>query len=133
MTAHFRDHTGNDALRHVASRVRAARVSRGISLESLGQLVGIKLQQISRYETAQCILSTPRSAAIARALDIPLSYFFEDFGSADETQLVESHRGSGRLTLLSAYSKLDQERRLLLLSIAKSLTEGPSAHLDAAE
>ena len=133
MTAHFRDHTGNNALHHVAKRVRAARVSRGISLETLGESIGIKLQQMSRYETAQCNLSTPRLAAIAKALDIPLSYFFEGFGSVDDTRLAESRRGSGRLTLLSAYSKLDHEKRVLLLSIAKSLAEVPSEHRDAVE
>jgi transcriptional regulator with XRE-family HTH domain len=131
-TAHSGDHSGNGALRHVAKRVRAARIARGMSLEGLGQLVGIKLQQISRYETAQCNLSTPRLAAIAKALDIPLSYFFEDFGSTDEIQLAESHRGSGRLTLLSAYNKLNQERRMLLLSIAKSLAEVPSEQREEA-
>ena len=133
MTVHIGNRSASDALHHVAKRVRAARVSRGISLENLSELVGIKLQQMSRYETAQCNLITPRLAAIAKALDIPLSYFFEDFGSARESQLVERHRGSGRLRLLSAYSKLDQEKRMLLLSIAKSLAEGPSAHRDAAE
>jgi transcriptional regulator with XRE-family HTH domain len=133
-TAHSDTHGGSDALRHVAKRVRAARVSRGISLETLGRLIGIKLQQISRYETGQCSLSTPRLAAIAEALDTPISYFFEGFGSTEETQLAESHRGTGRLSLLSAYSKLDRERRMVLISIAKSLAESaPGDHRNAAE
>jgi transcriptional regulator with XRE-family HTH domain len=118
--------TETSALRRVATRVRAARVAKGISLERLGRSIGITVQQINRYETARCHLTTSRLASIASALELPLSYFFEDADFPAESPLAKSITGSGRLALLSAYSQLDPAKRNLLISIAKSLAEVPS-------
>jgi transcriptional regulator with XRE-family HTH domain len=126
MMAKSANRTIEAILQQVACRVRAARVSRGISLESLSLLVGLKLQQLSRYETGRCKLNVHRLALIAAALNVPLSYFFEDFRSSGEEKPGKSQRGSGgQLALFSAYRELNPKARRFLLSTAKSLIEAP--------
>jgi transcriptional regulator with XRE-family HTH domain len=91
----------------------------------LGQSIGLSAVRLTRYETAQAYPRARQLAAIAKALTVPLSYFFEDFEISVENQIAESHRGGGALTLLSTFSKLDLEKQILLILIAKSLSEMP--------
>ena len=68
---------------HVGKRVRHRRWLIGMTQQQLAQQVGIKFQQIQKYETGANRISASRLWDIAEALDVPVSFFFEGL---EETQ-----------------------------------------------
>ena len=67
---------------HVGKRVRHRRWMVGMTQQQLGDKVGIKFQQIQKYETGMNRISASRLWDIAHAMDVPISFFFE--GLEDE-------------------------------------------------
>ena len=61
---------------HVGKRVRHRRWMVGMTQQQLAEKVGIKFQQIQKYETGKSRLNTDMLMSIARALGVPRSYFF---------------------------------------------------------
>ena len=69
---------------HVGKRVRHRRWMLGVTQQQLAEQVGIKFQQIQKYETGMNRISASRLWDIAEALDAPVSFFFEGIdGQAD--------------------------------------------------
>ena len=64
---------------HVGKRVRHRRWMVGMTQQQLGDIVGIKFQQIQKYETGMNRISASRLWDIAQALDVSISFFFEGF------------------------------------------------------
>jgi transcriptional regulator with XRE-family HTH domain len=63
---------------HVGSRVRLRRMMLSMSQEKLGEALGITFQQIQKYEKGTNRIGASRLQHIARVLDVPVSFFFED-------------------------------------------------------
>ncbi len=63
--------------RHVGMRIGQRRREVGLSRRALGELVGIGLKQVNKYETAVNRVSAGRLFDIAAALGVPPTYFFE--------------------------------------------------------
>jgi len=49
----------------------------GMTQQQLGDMVGLKLQQIHRYETGATRINASRMWDIAAALGVPETFFFE--------------------------------------------------------
>jgi transcriptional regulator with XRE-family HTH domain len=64
----------------VGMKIRDRRKELGLSQERLAEAIGITYQQLQRYENGRSYLNTDRLQAISSALDIPLTYFFEERG-----------------------------------------------------
>ena len=81
---------------HVGKRIRHRRWMVGMTQQQLADKVGIKFQQIQKYETGMNRVSASRLWDIADALGVAISFFFE--GLSDETPLVARgrRRHSGR-------------------------------------
>jgi transcriptional regulator with XRE-family HTH domain len=64
-------------IKGVGQRVRAERLSQGLTMEGLADLAGIDYRQIARVElgTANTTIST--AYQIARALEVPFSQLFD--------------------------------------------------------
>ncbi len=65
---------------HVGKRVRQLRWLRKVTQTQLAEKVGIKFQQIQKYETGANRISCSRLYQIAEALGVEVSYFFEGYG-----------------------------------------------------
>jgi len=61
---------------HVSARLRERRVKVGISQERLGFDVGLTFQQIQKYEKGTNRISAGKLWRFARALRVPVGYFF---------------------------------------------------------
>ena len=63
---------------HFSQRLKAARIMRGLSMEKLAALTEGKLtkQAIGKYEKGQSMPESENLAALAKALDVNLEYFF---------------------------------------------------------
>lgn len=72
---------------HVGVRVRNRRWRLAVTQQALAAKVGVKFQQIQKYETGSNRMSASRLWLIAVALDVPVSHFFEGF---EDSQLPVS-------------------------------------------
>jgi len=63
---------------HVGSRVRARRTMLGLSQEGLANRLGITFQQVQKYERGANRMGSSRLYDISVALDVPVSFFFDD-------------------------------------------------------
>lgn len=62
---------------HVGRVIRQRRREISMTQQGLAEQVGIKFQQVQKYETGANRVSASRLWQIAKALDVPVSYFFE--------------------------------------------------------
>lgn len=69
---------------HVGRRVREARATKSMSQEQLGNILGVSFQQVQKYEKGTNRIGSSRLWDIARALDVPVSYFFEGIEEGGE-------------------------------------------------
>jgi transcriptional regulator with XRE-family HTH domain len=116
----------NDLLRQrVGERLRAARRNNNLSQKELGQLIGTSAQQVLKYEKAMDVPSLSRLVQLSAVLNTPLSFFIEDHYITKDSIIT----GVGAIlhVLMQAYGMLNQNNRMLLLSIAEALVECSSA------
>jgi len=73
--------------RYVQERLgRAIRVRRrmmDLTLADLAFSCGVTFQQVHKYESGLCSLSASQLWAIAQALDVPVTYFYENLSAPD--------------------------------------------------
>jgi len=75
---------------HVGSRIRLRRTLLGMSQQKLGEAIGLTFQQVQKYERGANRVGSSRMFELARVLDVPISYFFEEMG-ADTAQRGRQH------------------------------------------
>jgi transcriptional regulator with XRE-family HTH domain len=60
----------------IGERIRTARIARGMPQQQLADQIGVSYQQIHKYEWGENIIAASMLYAIARALDLPVEYFY---------------------------------------------------------
>jgi len=72
---------------HVGRRIRQRRTLLGMSQEKLAEAIGLTFQQVQKYERGGNRLGSSRLFDVARVLDVPIPYFFEEMeaGLADKS------------------------------------------------
>jgi transcriptional regulator with XRE-family HTH domain len=63
---------------HVGNRVRQRRTLLGLSQERLASALDLTFQQVQKYERGANRIGAGRLFELARALNVPVTYFFED-------------------------------------------------------
>ena len=112
---------------HVGKRIRHRRWLVGMTQQQLAEQVGIKFQQIQKYETGANRVSASRLWDIAEALEIPVSFFFEGIAEAteDETSAVPSDLMGDKeaLDLVRSYYSIPENQRRRLFELARVLSD----------
>ena len=67
---------------HVGGRVRMRRKMLGISQETLADALGLTFQQVQKYERGANRVSASKLFDLARVLDVPIGFFFDDMPDA---------------------------------------------------
>ena len=116
---------------HVGKRVRHRRWLVGMTQQQLAEKVGIKFQQIQKYETGMNRVSASRLWDIAAALSVPVSFFFE--GLAEDSQAVPSVettevpldilKDKEALELVRSYYAIPETQRRRLFELARVLSD----------
>jgi transcriptional regulator with XRE-family HTH domain len=113
---------------HVGKRIRHRRWMNGTTQQQLAEKVGIKFQQIQKYETGMNRVSASRLWDIAAALGVEISFFFDglDAATASETSAdmpgdILSDREA--LELLRSYYAIPENQRRRLFDLARVLSE----------
>src|SRR5215212_4959897 len=73
-----REHRPSPIDVHVGGRVRLRRTLMGMSQERLGEALGLTFQQVQKYERGVNRIGASRLFDLARVLDVPISFFFDD-------------------------------------------------------
>lgn len=68
---------------HVGGRLRLRRTLMGLSQTELARAVSLTFQQVQKYESGANRVSASRLYHIAEALDVPVSFFFDDIPRVD--------------------------------------------------
>ncbi len=63
---------------HVGGRLRQRRTLLGLSQERLADAIGLTFQQVQKYERGANRIGASRLHQLARVLEVPVSYFFEE-------------------------------------------------------
>lgn len=114
---------------HVGKRVRHRRWLTGMTQQQLAEQVGIKFQQIQKYETGANRVSASRLWDIAEALDVPVSFFFEGLDesekdAADKTAIPVDLMGDKEaLDLVRSYYSIPENQRRRLFELARVLSD----------
>ncbi|MFC3124880.1 helix-turn-helix domain-containing protein [Pseudoroseomonas globiformis] len=77
-----REHRPSPIDVHVGSRVRLRRTLMGMSQEKLGEALGLTFQQVQKYERGVNRIGASRLFDLARVLDVPIGFFFDDMPDA---------------------------------------------------
>ena len=96
--------------------------------QQLAQAVGIRFQQIQKYESGANRISASRLWDLSRALDMPVSFFFDGLaqgkeGASGDDGLLQNKE---TMDLIRAYYGLDEGPRRRLLELAKALSGSES-------
>ena len=113
---------------HVGKRIRHRRWLVGMTQQQLAEQVGIKFQQIQKYETGANRVSASRLWDISEALDVPVSFFFEGLdaeartahGDAVPADLMGDKEA---LDLVRSYSAIPENQRRRLFDLARVLSD----------
>ena len=114
---------------HVGKRVRHRRWMVGMTQQQLGDIVGIKFQQIQKYETGMNRISASRLWDIAQALGVSISFFFEGFDEEDKPAAADPEmRGDlladkEALELVRSYYAIPEAQRRRLFDLARVLSD----------
>ena len=116
---------------HLGRRLRRRRRLLGLTQQQLALKVGIRFQQIQKYECGANRISAARLWELAEALETPVSYFYDGLAEALERKEAAANGDSfsrkETLDLIQAYYQLDERPRRRLLDLAKSLHAGDAA------
>lgn len=113
---------------HVGKRIRHRRWLVGMTQQQLAEQVGIKFQQIQKYETGANRVSASRLWDISDALDVSVSFFFdgleEETGSVAGDSVPADLMGDKEaLDLVRSYYAIPENQRRRLFELARVLSD----------
>jgi transcriptional regulator with XRE-family HTH domain len=114
--------------RHVGARLRERRVMLGLTQQQLAEIIGVTYQQAHKYERGHNRLSAGRLYTIARALGVPVSWFFE--GLEGEGEAGEEVGPSRQLRELAQYflALPDDRQREAVLNLLRAMARAGARH-----
>ncbi len=109
---------------HIGQRVRHRRWLLGMTQQQLALAVGIRFQQIQKYESGANRISASRLWDLAKALDMPVSFFFEGLtvlkgGEAVEMSSDGLMQNKETMDLIRAYTAWKKVRAGACWSLQK--------------
>ncbi len=117
---------------YVGKRLRRRRRLLGMTQQDLASEIGVRFQQIQKYECGANRITASRLFDLANALTVNVSYFFD--GLAPDGKQAAANDGQDTISgdvlsqketleLVRAYYRLSERPRRRLLDLAKALEE----------
>jgi len=114
---------------HIGKRLRRRRRLLGMTQQDLAEKIGVRFQQIQKYECGANRVTSSRLYNLSKALNVSIQYFFDGIESihlmnqaANDAQTLEGDILSQKetLELVRAYYRLGERPRKRLLELAKA-------------
>ncbi|MBI1685514.1 helix-turn-helix domain-containing protein [Caulobacter hibisci] len=121
---------GNDIDTHLGKRLRRRRRLLGLTQQQLAGAVGVRFQQIQKYECGANRISAARLWQLSEALEVPVGYFYDGLSTvaareaapaSNDSEGGEMFARKETIDLIRAYYLLGERPRRRLLDLAKSL------------
>jgi len=111
---------------HVRVKIRHSRWMLGMSQDELANKTGLDVSDIQRIEAGEHSVYVSDLWSIARALDVPVAYFFE--GLAGQAADASALRGTSlmeqeAMQLVRTYSRLSPEQRKGVMDLVLMLRD----------
>ncbi|MGB7317889.1 MAG: helix-turn-helix domain-containing protein [Planktotalea sp.] len=118
----------------IGARIKGRRIALKISQTTLAESVGVRFQQVQKYESGANRVSASRLLMIAETLGVPISYFFQGLDTAvdgDETDVV-SRRANAPINaltdarvgeILALVETLPKEQQMAVLAFLRTLSK----------
>ena len=106
----------------IGAKMRMRRSELGMTQTDLAKALGITFQQVQKYEQGKNRVGGSRLAGVAKTLQVPVSYFFEQ--TNDEIEAVQGSLLStrGAVSLLRAYAAIkDRHQRQAMVNMARAI------------
>ncbi len=88
----------------IGARVKGRRIALKISQTKLAEAVGVRFQQVQKYESGANRVSASRLLLIAETLGVPISYFFQGLDSAAVTDANSDEKQTRSTAPMNALS-----------------------------
>ncbi len=109
---------------HVGKRIRHRRWMLGMTQQQLADRVGIKFQQIQKYETGMNRVSASRLWEISEVLGVSIGFFFEGLDGAEPAPVQgDMIADKEALELVRAYYTIPEGLRRRLFDLAQGLSD----------
>lgn len=111
---------------HVGKRIRHRRWMVGMTQQQLADSVGIKFQQIQKYETGMNRVSASRLWDIARTLSVQVEFFFEGLAGESAEEIdgeANILANKEAMELVRAYYAIPEAQRKRLFDLARVLSD----------
>ena len=114
---------------HVGKRIRQRRWLIGMTQQKLADMVGIKFQQIQKYETGANRVSASRLWDIGEAMGVPVAFFFEGIKEDANQPAAVGNVPTDMLSdkeameLVRTYYAIPEAQRRRLFELARVLTD----------
>ena len=113
---------------HVGKRIRHRRWMVGMTQQQLAEKVGIKFQQIQKYETGMNRVSASRLWDISSALSVPIGFYFEGLEHTNSDQNEQNLPSDiladkEALELVRSYYSIPENQRRRLFELARVLSD----------
>ena len=131
---------GDDIDLHLGKRLRRRRRLLGLTQQQVAEGVGIRFQQIQKYECGANRISAARLWQLAQVLEVPINYFYDGLIETpmrrERDGIGEGRGADGRWSepagketqdLIRAYQNLGERPRRRLLDLARSLDTDSAA------
>jgi transcriptional regulator with XRE-family HTH domain len=105
---------------HVGGRIRERRIMLGLTQQQLAEMIGVSYQQAHKYERGVNRVAAGRLFEIARALNAPITYFYEGIGEEGPPQITLHQRM--QLEIARNFAEIRNERHQEAVSqVARAL------------
>ena len=117
---------------HIGRRMRQRRSLLGISQSTLGTAMGVTFQQVQKYERGANRIGATRLYEVARALDVPISFFFENAGALAFRRRSHAtappRHDRETLHLVRDFFRIpDRQVRLSVARMVKAIADAPAS------
>lgn len=119
----------------IGARVKGRRIALKISQTKLAEAVGVRFQQVQKYESGANRVSASRLLMIAETLGVSISYFFQGLDSVNALDGDASTASSGTKSPINALSDarvseilalvetLPTEQQMAILAFLRTLSK----------
>lgn len=118
---------------HVGKRIRHRRWQVGITQQQLAEKVGIKFQQIQKYETGMNRVSASRLWDISDVLDVKICFFFNGMKNDEDSTAngevikpgmpTDIMADKEALELVRSYYAMPENQRRRLFDLARVMSD----------
>lgn len=108
---------------HVGKRIRYRRWMVGMTQQQLADRVGIRFQQIQKYETGTNRVSASRLWEISEALDATVAHFFDGLSDKQPETGRDMLADREAVELVRACYRMPDKQRRRLFDLARALSE----------